>query len=211
MVVINPGNPTGQYLPMENMMEIIKFCHEEGLLLFTDEVRVLHPSNFLAFISFSLHLSFSYLHLMTLSPSSFLSPLPALPPPSSLPPLPPPSSPLLLPPPPPLHYLVVLLHRCTRRMSTPMESSSPSGRFFTTWVTSTRTCRWSPSTQPQRASLGSKCCLCRVFILLLFGFTLSSLFFAPSLSTFSLSTLLPLSSLPTFFAHLGSGSLSQKA
>ncbi len=29
----------GQYLPLANMKEIIKFCHEEGLLLFTDEVR----------------------------------------------------------------------------------------------------------------------------------------------------------------------------
>ena len=30
----------GQYLPVENVREIIRFCHEEGLVLFTDEVRV---------------------------------------------------------------------------------------------------------------------------------------------------------------------------
>lgn len=38
MVVINPGNPTGSHLPKENIEEIIKFCHEEGLVLFTDQV-----------------------------------------------------------------------------------------------------------------------------------------------------------------------------
>ena len=28
----------GQYLPTENVKDIIRFCHEEGLMLFTDEV-----------------------------------------------------------------------------------------------------------------------------------------------------------------------------
>ena len=29
---------SGQYLSNENMQEVIRFCHEEGLILFTDEV-----------------------------------------------------------------------------------------------------------------------------------------------------------------------------
>ena len=39
LVVINPGNPTGQYLPEENMREIVHFCKEHSLLLLADEVR----------------------------------------------------------------------------------------------------------------------------------------------------------------------------
>jgi len=38
MVVINPGNPTGQVLSTENMSETIKLCLEENLVLFADEV-----------------------------------------------------------------------------------------------------------------------------------------------------------------------------
>mmetsp|Transcript_63335 Transcript_63335/g.169333 ORF Transcript_63335/g.169333 Transcript_63335/m.169333 type:complete len:513 (-) Transcript_63335:34-1572(-) len=38
MVVINPGNPTGQCLGIENMREVVRFCEEEGLLLIADEV-----------------------------------------------------------------------------------------------------------------------------------------------------------------------------
>lgn len=38
MVVINPGNPTGQVLSKENIQEIIKFAHQEKLVLFADEV-----------------------------------------------------------------------------------------------------------------------------------------------------------------------------
>ena len=38
IVVINPGNPTGQCLEVENMKEIIKFCHKENLILIADEV-----------------------------------------------------------------------------------------------------------------------------------------------------------------------------
>lgn len=38
MVVINPGNPTGQMLSTENMDETIKLCFEENLVLFADEV-----------------------------------------------------------------------------------------------------------------------------------------------------------------------------
>ena len=32
----------GQYLPTENVRDIIRFCHEEGLMLFTDEVRQMY-------------------------------------------------------------------------------------------------------------------------------------------------------------------------
>ncbi|KAE8707985.1 Alanine aminotransferase 2 [Hibiscus syriacus] len=38
LVVINPGNPTGQVLAEENQKEIVKFCKEEGLVLLADEV-----------------------------------------------------------------------------------------------------------------------------------------------------------------------------
>jgi alanine transaminase len=36
--VINPGNPTGQCLVKESMIEIIKFCKNEKLVLLADEV-----------------------------------------------------------------------------------------------------------------------------------------------------------------------------
>ena len=38
IVVINPGNPTGQCLEVENMKEIIKFCHNENIIIIADEV-----------------------------------------------------------------------------------------------------------------------------------------------------------------------------
>jgi len=38
LVVINPGNPTGQVLTRENIVDIIKFAHKENLFLFADEV-----------------------------------------------------------------------------------------------------------------------------------------------------------------------------
>lgn len=38
LVVVNPGNPTGQVLSKENMQEIVTLCVEEGLLLLADEV-----------------------------------------------------------------------------------------------------------------------------------------------------------------------------
>jgi len=38
IVVINPGNPTGQCLEVDNMKEIIKFCHRENLIIIADEV-----------------------------------------------------------------------------------------------------------------------------------------------------------------------------
>jgi alanine transaminase len=38
IVVINPGNPTGQVLTRNNIEEIIMFAHREGLFIFADEV-----------------------------------------------------------------------------------------------------------------------------------------------------------------------------
>lgn len=38
LVVINPGNPTGQCLERSNMESIIDFCHRERLVLLADEV-----------------------------------------------------------------------------------------------------------------------------------------------------------------------------
>lgn len=38
MVVINPGNPTGQCLSKANQEDILKFCAEEDLVLIADEV-----------------------------------------------------------------------------------------------------------------------------------------------------------------------------
>jgi len=38
LVVINPGNPTGQVLPRENIEEIIDFASRRNLLLLADEV-----------------------------------------------------------------------------------------------------------------------------------------------------------------------------
>jgi alanine transaminase len=38
IVIINPGNPTGQVLTYDNMVEICKFCEEEDLLIIADEV-----------------------------------------------------------------------------------------------------------------------------------------------------------------------------
>eukprot|EP00462_Mataza_sp_D1_P006731 CAMPEP_0175125486 /NCGR_PEP_ID=MMETSP0087-20121206/3339_1 /TAXON_ID=136419 /ORGANISM="Unknown Unknown, Strain D1" /LENGTH=523 /DNA_ID=CAMNT_0016407321 /DNA_START=18 /DNA_END=1589 /DNA_ORIENTATION=- len=38
MCVINPGNPTGQVLSYDNMVDIIKFCSKHRLVLLADEV-----------------------------------------------------------------------------------------------------------------------------------------------------------------------------
>jgi len=38
MVIINPGNPTGQCLSEANLREILKFCYQENLALLGDEV-----------------------------------------------------------------------------------------------------------------------------------------------------------------------------
>lgn len=38
MVIINPGNPTGQCLSEANLKEILSFCFQENLVLLGDEV-----------------------------------------------------------------------------------------------------------------------------------------------------------------------------
>ena len=38
LVVINPGNPTGQLLSVDNQREILEFCRDEGVVLMADEV-----------------------------------------------------------------------------------------------------------------------------------------------------------------------------
>jgi alanine transaminase len=38
LVVINPGNPTGQVLSEQNMIEILQFCYEKNVVLLADEV-----------------------------------------------------------------------------------------------------------------------------------------------------------------------------
>ncbi|KAG0481848.1 hypothetical protein HPP92_009932 [Vanilla planifolia] len=38
MVIINPGNPTGQCLSESNLREILSFCYQENLVLLADEV-----------------------------------------------------------------------------------------------------------------------------------------------------------------------------
>ena len=38
IVIINPGNPTGQVLTRGNIEAVIKFAHKENLFIFADEV-----------------------------------------------------------------------------------------------------------------------------------------------------------------------------
>ena len=38
MVIINPGNPTGQVLKRQCLEDIVKLCHEESILIMADEV-----------------------------------------------------------------------------------------------------------------------------------------------------------------------------
>merc|ERR1712060_667446 len=38
LVLINPGNPTGQVLSAETLGDVIRFCKAEGLVLLADEV-----------------------------------------------------------------------------------------------------------------------------------------------------------------------------
>jgi len=38
IVIINPGNPTGQVLSRQNIEDVIKFAHKENLFIFADEV-----------------------------------------------------------------------------------------------------------------------------------------------------------------------------
>lgn len=38
LVVINPGNPTGQVLSRQNQMEVVRFCEDNNLVILADEV-----------------------------------------------------------------------------------------------------------------------------------------------------------------------------
>ena len=38
MVVINPGNPTGQIMSREDLEAIVRVCHRENILIMADEV-----------------------------------------------------------------------------------------------------------------------------------------------------------------------------
>ncbi|XP_057535687.1 alanine aminotransferase 2-like [Amaranthus tricolor] len=40
LVVINPGNPTGQGLAEKNQQQIVEFCKKEGLVLLADEGNI---------------------------------------------------------------------------------------------------------------------------------------------------------------------------
>ena len=43
LVVINPGNPTGNSLPYKNMVEVVEFCAKHKLVLMADEVGARTP------------------------------------------------------------------------------------------------------------------------------------------------------------------------
>ena len=38
LVFINPGNPTGQCLSAESLQQLVRFCHDQRLVIFADEV-----------------------------------------------------------------------------------------------------------------------------------------------------------------------------
>jgi aspartate/methionine/tyrosine aminotransferase len=52
IVIINPGNPTGNVLTIENQKEIIKFCEKKEICLLADEVYQENIYNDLKFVSF---------------------------------------------------------------------------------------------------------------------------------------------------------------
>ena len=45
IVVINPGNPTGNVLSKQNLEDVIKFAHRNKLFIFADEVYQVITSN----------------------------------------------------------------------------------------------------------------------------------------------------------------------
>ncbi|CAG7829707.1 unnamed protein product, partial [Allacma fusca] len=52
IVIINPGNPTGNVLTRKSMVSIIKFAYEERLFILADEVyqdNIYEGSEFLSF------------------------------------------------------------------------------------------------------------------------------------------------------------------
>lgn len=52
IVIINPGNPTGQCLTEENIREVVTFCEKNGLVLLADEVYQTNIYSTVPFTSF---------------------------------------------------------------------------------------------------------------------------------------------------------------
>jgi alanine transaminase len=52
LCIINPGNPTGQCLREEQMIEIVKFCKKHRLVLLADEVYQRNAYSNIPFVSF---------------------------------------------------------------------------------------------------------------------------------------------------------------
>eukprot|EP00826_Nyctotherus_ovalis_P049468 TRINITY_DN598_c0_g1_i3.p1 TRINITY_DN598_c0_g1~~TRINITY_DN598_c0_g1_i3.p1 ORF type:complete len:425 (-),score=169.64 TRINITY_DN598_c0_g1_i3:173-1447(-) len=52
IVIINPGNPTGQVMTKQNMEDIVKFCHKNSLAILADEVYQKNVYREKPFISF---------------------------------------------------------------------------------------------------------------------------------------------------------------
>ena len=59
IVVINPGNPTGNVLSKKNLEDVIKFAHKNKLFLFADEVY---------------QVSLSFYYFSTTNKSSYITP-----------------------------------------------------------------------------------------------------------------------------------------
>ena len=52
LAVINPGNPTGNCLPVDNMQQIVQFCADRKLILMADEVYQTNIYGSVPFTSF---------------------------------------------------------------------------------------------------------------------------------------------------------------
>jgi alanine transaminase len=52
IVMINPGNPTGQVMTRQNMEDVVKFCHKNSLVILADEVYQKNIYREKPFISF---------------------------------------------------------------------------------------------------------------------------------------------------------------
>jgi len=46
LIVINPGNPTGQVLSEQNIQDIIRWAHDNNLFIMADEVLQNFYKNF---------------------------------------------------------------------------------------------------------------------------------------------------------------------
>lgn len=52
MVVINPGNPTGQCLSKANQQDVVRFAEANNLVLIADEVYQVRPLVSVSFCSY---------------------------------------------------------------------------------------------------------------------------------------------------------------